>query len=150
MRGSRVKGLERIKRNMRKASAGYQAALAAALYQEGQEIIGEAQERTPVDVGRLRSTGYAAPPSVTITGKPECEIGFGTDYGLAVHERVEVFHVVGGPKFLESAVNDAQKGYRKRVGDQTEHNFQLGIGVRAVPKHQPATPDEGDIGEGGR
>lgn len=139
MKGGSVTGLAQVLRAFDRAVSGIPDALAAAIYQEEQEIIGVAQERTPVDIGRLRATGYAAPPKKTMQG-PEGEIGFGTDYGLAVHERVEVWHRVGGPKFLESAVNEAQRGYSRRIADRTWSNYRQGIGVRAVPQHQPTKP----------
>lgn len=145
--GNQISGLERVLRAMDRAVSGIEDGLAAAIYQEGQEIIGVAQERTPVDTGRLRATGYAAPPEKTVQG-PEGEIGFGTDYGLAVHERVEVWHRVGGPKFLESAVNEAQKGYSRRIADQTWHNYKNNIGVKAVPQHQPTSPRGASVPKG--
>jgi len=52
-------------------------------------------------------------------GEISAHVGFGTTYALAVHELTEVFHKVGGPKFLESAINDAKRGYTKDLADKT-------------------------------
>lgn len=134
-----VTGLDRVLKNFDRASSGMQNAVAAAVYQEALDITAESKKRVPVATGRLRNTGYAAPPVKTSKG-PESESGFGTDYGLAVHERLEVFHRVGGPKYLESVANEHKRGYKKRMAARAAFNFKTGIGVRAIPADQPKRP----------
>lgn len=139
--GLTVEGLKELQRNFKKADHQMQDALSAAVYQEALALCGEAKKRTPVDTGRLRSTGYAAPPEVGRKG-PEAEVGFGTNYGLAVHESLSAFHQVGGPKYLESAMNDRRSGYTKRMADRTWQNYQRGVGVTAIPSSEPTRPSK--------
>ncbi|MHA2248409.1 MAG: hypothetical protein ACXADY_25905 [Candidatus Hodarchaeales archaeon] len=51
--------------------------------------------------------------SQKLGGDPEAIVGFGTNYALAVHERVEVFHNTGGPLFLKSAFDEELRGYKR-------------------------------------
>lgn len=134
-----VFGLRQLQINFWLASTKLQDALSAAIYQESLEVAAEAKKRTPVDTGRLRATGYAAPPVETMRG-PEGEVGFGTNYAVYVHEALSAFHRVGGPKFLESVVNERQKGYRQRMADRVTANFAAGIGVSAIPASEPRRP----------
>lgn len=83
-------------------------ALASALYSEMEQIISNAQTRTPVDTGVLRASGTTLPP--TIDG-PTVEVtgGFGgaaSAYSIPVHERLGVHHTVGEAKFLEKAADE--------------------------------------------
>ena len=48
-------------------------------------------------------------------GSPEAVVGFGTDYAVPVHERVEAFHPIGSAKFLEIPFNDIRRGYRENL-----------------------------------
>ena len=47
-------GIDGLQRRLRKAAAVGEP-LGAALFQEGEEIMGKAKKDTPVDSGRLRS-----------------------------------------------------------------------------------------------
>lgn len=131
--------LEDLARDIHKASEGLQDALSAAIYKESLELIGESVKRVPVRVGILRASAYAAPPKNTPRG-PEGEVGYGTEYALPVHERIEVFHRVGGPKYLESVMLERIKGYKNRIADSTSKNFAAGIGVRAISSDMPTKP----------
>lgn len=131
-----VRGLKAILRALEKEKSSYGEALNAALYQEGLAIDAVAVKRVPVDTGRLRSTHYVAPP----TDDGVCEVGFGTDYALPVHDRVEVYHKVGGPLYLKSALDEAQSGYVDRLAKRTKANHRAGIGVKAIPKTAPTKP----------
>lgn len=88
-------------------------AVEGALFTEAEVIMGVAKRRTPVDTGRLRSSGHVKPPT-TRSGKSEVILGFGTDYAVYVHER-PARHTVGQAKYLESAVLEAAPGYRARL-----------------------------------
>lgn len=86
-------------------------AVMIGVYALGEAILADATERTPVDTGRLRDSGYCAPPQ-KVDGQ-RVEVGFGTDYAVAVHERTGVSHPVGEAKFLEKAVmNQARAALR--------------------------------------
>ena len=76
----------------------YPGAFAAALFQKGAEIFAESQEEVPVDTGRLRSSGGVYPPR--FIRWPVVRIGYGTRYGLYVHEDSNARHgpVIGRGK----------------------------------------------------
>ncbi|KPJ59102.1 MAG: hypothetical protein AMJ46_12615 [Latescibacteria bacterium DG_63] len=131
-----VLGLAKVLKALEKEGSAYGDALSAALYQEGLAIDAEAVKRVPVATGRLRSTHYVAPP----TDDGVCEVGFGTDYALPVHDKVEVYHEVGGPLYLKSAVDEAQRGYVDRIAKRTSANHRAGVGMRAIPKTAPTKP----------
>lgn len=77
-----------------------------ALYRLGEQIMAESKRRVPVDTGNLRASGHVQAPktenlSVSVT------LGYGgpgVGYALPVHERFDVRHKVGGPKYLEQPV----------------------------------------------
>jgi hypothetical protein len=77
-----------------------------ALYRMGEQIMAESKRRVPVDTGNLRDSGHVQNPvrqdqSVTVV------LGYGgpgIGYALPVHERFDVRHKVGGPKYLEQPV----------------------------------------------
>jgi hypothetical protein len=110
-----------------------------AVKSEGVKVLKVAKTRTPKDKGMLRASGYVNTPVVGGNGAVSCEIGFGApgsgaeDYALAVHEHPsshsppswlassmdsgghQVKFTVGGPKFLESALTDAEFGMKDRI-----------------------------------
>jgi len=106
----------------------------AALFQEGENMMGESKKNTPVAPGggRLKSSGHVKLPK-TRRGKTEVTLAYGTDYALPVHETPSVYDPpswvgktvkfnVGGAKFLENAVKAGSKGFagkmKKRVLDR--------------------------------
>ena len=104
------------------------AAVGAALYQEGELIMTDAKELTPVDTGALRSSGFVEQPkqqgNVTTV-----QLGFGgvatklnektgeptTSYGLIVHEDLNMHHTSGEAKFLEKPVMKRSKDIATRI-----------------------------------
>ena len=93
----------------------------AALHQEGENIMGVSKRRTPVDQGPLRASAHVKLPKTT-GGKTSVTLAYGTDYAVYVHEIVShrvtqgpVYHKVGQAKFLESAVNEGEKGMVDRL-----------------------------------
>lgn len=138
--GAVVIGLSKIQAAIKRAADAYGDATNAAVYQEGFAIVAEAVKRCPKKTGRLRGSHYVVPP----TGRDGVvEVGFGTDYALPVHERVEVYHEVGGPLYLKSAVDEARRGYVERVAKRAEENYRKGVGVRAIPREAPTKPKNG-------
>lgn len=131
---------------------GMRDALSAALYQEGLAVDAESVKQVPVDTGRLRGTHYVAPPTEG-AASPVCEIGYGTDYAVPVHENMKARH---GPaytdpkghargagqkaKYLSDPLNDARRGYNRRLGARAWGNWKRGIGVRAIPRTAPTRP----------
>ncbi len=98
----------------------------AALFQEGENVMGVSKERTPEDLRTLVGSGHVKLPPETKGGVTWVTLAYGTVYALAVHETPSahdppswrgktVKFTKGGPKFLESAVKDASKGFGDRM-----------------------------------
>lgn len=136
---AKIEGVAKVLEALAKAGENYIDALDAAVYEKGQMILGDAKTLCPVDTGRLRATGYCAPP--TDQGGPT-QIGFGTDYALAVHEKIEIPHKVGEAKFLEKAVNMNTADYRDWLAKRTVENYAAGVKLGSVPATEPTTPAE--------
>ena len=100
----------------------------AALYQEGENIMGVSKRRTPVDHGYLRSGGHAKSgeniPEPWVTkaktqgGKTMVSLNYGASYAVYVHEILTNQHPVGQAKFLESAVKEGMDGMVGRIKDR--------------------------------
>jgi len=84
-----------------------------ALFSAAEDMMSESKRRTPVDTGRLRSTGHVKPPEEK-GGKVEVTMAYGTDYAIYVHER-PASHPTGQMKYLESAVNEGANGLTDRL-----------------------------------
>ena len=83
-----VRGIDKVLNNIKNLTGDIQHELAAALYQEAQELITEAKQEVPVDLGTLRASGYVEPP-ITEGTKITVQCGFGgpaAPYALYVHE----------------------------------------------------------------
>lgn len=133
-----ISGVKETLKELGATEKEIERSLAAALWQKGLQIIGVSVNRVPVDSGRLKQSAYAAPP--TNDRKPRVELGYGTDYALPVHEKVEVFHKVGGPLFLKSALDEAKRGFQSWIARQTAVNWKKKIGVSSVPSRYPERP----------
>ena len=103
-------GGDEVKANLDRLAEEYPQAAEDSLYEEAEAIMTLAKEKCPVDTGRLMNTGYVSPPS-----DGEVELGFGTDYGIYVHERTEANYVTGEAKFLENAINERSAGFQERM-----------------------------------
>ena len=87
----------------------------AALYQEGENIMGVSVRRTPVGTtGNLKNSGHVKLPE-TKGGKTTVVLAYGTDYAIYVHEIARYVHPVGQYKYLESAVKEAASGFGGRM-----------------------------------
>jgi len=75
-----------------------------AMTMGGEIILTLAKQYTPVDTGRLRSSGRV--DEVAIGMKLVIVLGFHTDYAVYVHENLDANHPVGQAKFLERAMNE--------------------------------------------
>lgn len=117
-------GIDGLQRWLRK-SAAVGDPLGAALFQEGEEIMGKSKKDTPVDTGRLRSTGHVKPPEQS-GKKVSVELAFGTDYAVFVHEIEGTNHPTGRSKFLEANVLAAEREFARRVADKVEKHLRPG------------------------
>ncbi len=90
--------------------------VAVALNEIAEETMLDAKRRTPVDTGVLRDTGkvsrHATPRAL------RAELSYGTDYAVYVHERLNVRHKHGEPKFLERAVNETARTMAARLAEK--------------------------------
>jgi hypothetical protein len=123
-----VKGLAELRRKLVSLATETPRQLGRALWKEGQELEAESVGLVPVDTGRLRASHYCAPPEQTADGI-SVEVGYGTDYGLAVHERIDVYHPVGEAKFLEIPLKMRAAGMAQRVADRVRSYVENGQGV---------------------
>ena len=99
----------------------------AALWQEGQNILGVAVRRTPVDTGFLWSgrnskTGEIGPApwreKETRSGKVTVMLAYGADYAIYAHEQEPRVGGQGQSKFLESAVKEGMDGMIEKLKDK--------------------------------
>jgi hypothetical protein len=100
--------------------------VAKAFYREGEELIAEAKEEVPVDTGALLASGFVEQPEIqgdTVTVR----CGFGgpaTEYAFYVHEKLDVYHPTGKPKFLEDPFNRRITGLNQRVAAQVKQDLE--------------------------
>ena len=120
-----ITGTDQIARKLRALASHTPESIVIGMYALAERIAADAVRRTPVDTGRLRSSGYVAPPSQT-GNKNKLEIGFGTDYAVAVHERTDVTHEVGEAKFLEKAVMAKAKGSLSFIAKHAQRFVEKG------------------------
>ena len=124
-------GLDEFQAFLRKTPGVVRRDVEAALFQEGENIMGDSKEDTPVapDGGTLRASGHAKLPE-TKGGKTEVTLAYGTVYAVAVHETPSKYDPpswvgktitfnVGGPKFLENAMKKAARGFGRRMIKKT-------------------------------
>lgn len=113
-------GIDEFSRFLRETPGIVVKDVEAALFQEGENVMGVSKRRTPVDKGPLRASGHVKLPK-TSRGKTTVVLAYGTDYAIYVHE-IAAAHKTGRSKYLESAVKENAKGMsgrmRKRVLDR--------------------------------
>ncbi len=124
-------GATELREKLRTYKTAAPAALGAALYEEGIEIIGIADENVPKEFGHLRRSHFVEFPKDGENG-PELELGYGAGYGLFVHE-VPANHPKGGTDhFLRNAVNATAAGRAERIARRTEAHLAAGEGLDAA------------------
>jgi len=114
----KIKGLDKVLKELNRFGERGRRAFAAGLYVEGQEIMTESKRECPVDTGTLRGTGHVEKPkfkgrSISVT------LGYGgpaAPYAIYVHERTELSHATGKAKYLEDPAKGAATGMAGRVG----------------------------------
>jgi hypothetical protein len=109
-----VKGVDQVLAEMQRLAAQYPRGMAEAIYAEATAIEAASVKLVPVDTGHLRQSHFTTRPIMGASG-PECTIGYGTDYALPVHERLEAFHPVGQAKYLETPFKWALSGMAERL-----------------------------------
>jgi hypothetical protein len=101
------------------------AAATRALDQFGEQVIGDAQQLTPVDTGFLKASGTTLPAELH-DGRITKVIGFSAGYALAVHERLER----KGPSLADRQGKAAGR-LAKVAGQLKAHKKTIRAGVKA-------------------
>ena len=119
-----IKGADLLIRNLVNLARHASADVAGAAYEEMEIEMAEAKQRTPVDTGVLRASGFVNPPARR--GRAfEIVLGFGgpaKDYAIPQHERLDYFHEVGQAKYLESVLDENRDQYPQRIARRVNLN----------------------------
>lgn len=127
-----VQGEAAIRKKLLELAKRYPGAAGAALYQEGMQLWNKAVRLTPVEFGVLRNSAYVSPP-VERGNNVTVEVGFGTQYAIPQHERLDYQHPRGGQaKYLSTAVVQAQPGALERLGERIQRNVEAGVTAPAI------------------
>lgn len=114
-----VVGGAKLRRALRGLAHNASRALGAGLYLEGNNIMADAKERAPLDLGTLRGSGYVTTPH-TSGHETTVELGFGgpaKDYAVVQHEELGFLHPEGGEaKYLERAVDARSANAARNIG----------------------------------
>ena len=101
------------------ARAAQLAAARLAVERFGEQVIGDAQQLTPVKTGALQASGTTE-PAIVDGESIQKTIGFNVDYAAAVHEKLNASHSIGQAKFLESAMKADTDKFGRFVADQVK------------------------------
>jgi len=116
-----VVGTDKVIRALESLGTEAAQAMAYALYNEAEGLIGEAKPQTPVDTGVLRASGYVQQPQISGTNVT-VECGFGgaaQGYAIYVHENLEARHKAGtNAKYLERPMRKRAGGVLGRVSQR--------------------------------
>ena len=119
-------GVDEFSRFLRETPGVVVKDVEAALFQEGENVMGVSVRNTPVDTGFLwagghnKKTGETGPkpwrdPPITKGGVTTVTLAYGASYAVFAHEQPARAGGQGGPKFLENAVKGASKGFGDRM-----------------------------------
>jgi hypothetical protein len=134
-----VIGLERVKLAVDRNDEWIRDALHAALYEEGLAIDKASIKEVPVRHGRLKQSHYVAP--ISEGDRPKVEVGYGTDYAVFVHERVDLNHKSPTKaKYLQDPMERAKAGFASRLAKRTKRNWQAKRGLGSVKGQAPTRP----------
>jgi hypothetical protein len=124
-----LQGYAQMIARLRKLKAFSPDLFAAALYQESQIEATECKKNTPVLTGNLRATIHVEGPFregrriwCTIVAGEGGSRGIVTAYALIVHEDMEAFHKVGGPKYIEWTLRASAPSMGARVAKRIDLN----------------------------
>lgn len=123
---ARMRGTERMVAKLLKLQQDFPDRVERAILQEAKIELTEAKRRTPVDTGTLRASGKVG---MMREGRTIIAIfsfgGPAESYVVYVHERLDVFHMVGQAKFLESVLNESRAHMAKRIAKRIDLNNAL-------------------------
>ncbi len=119
-------GLDKLERLLKGAPREVKQNAAAALKREGEKIMTISKQRfVPVDQGPLRASGFVDFPVVG-RNRVSVTLGYGgaaKAYALIQHERMDLQHSRGGPKYLERPVNAAASEVSRAVARAVERSL---------------------------
>lgn|GEM_PF-2776545 len=125
MANYRIEGTERIQRKLEQLRKSVPQSVVIGLFRLGEKVMDATLKRVPTDTGELRDSAYVAAPQ--LTGQVgSVEVGFGAEHAPAVHEKTEVSHNTGEPKFLEKAIMEEARGSLHIVAREAEKHAERG------------------------
>jgi hypothetical protein len=99
-----IVGLDTVKRKLSQYCNERFDETKQAFTNELEDLLSVSVEQAPVKTGNLR--GSASLEINKAPGVLKARLGYGAEYAIYVHERLEVAHPVGKAKFLEDPVNE--------------------------------------------
>jgi hypothetical protein len=135
-----VIGLKQIERAIKRHAPWIQDALLAALYEEALAIDALSVREVPVQHGVLKGSHFVA-PSRSGT-RSSVEVGYGTDYAVYVHERLDMQHKAPTKaKFLQGPFEARKAGFASRLAKRTRRNWIRKRGISSVSTSTPTRPN---------
>lgn len=149
--GSAVKiiftGLEQFKAKVEETNERVKKALGAGLYMAANNIMTDAKEIVPLDVGTLQGSGYVTLPEETRAG-PVVELGFGGpagDYAVIQHEDQSIRHSEPGrgAKYLERAIDKHSGNLASDIAEFAKRALEANQGARKTST--PTDPNQAGL-----
>lgn len=100
---SSVSGVDDVKKRLKRLATTVPTATDQALIDLGKELLQTATQNAPRDTGELQDSGYTQ-----VLAPGVVRIGFKAPHAAAVHERLDLHHASGSPKFLERAITEGK------------------------------------------
>jgi hypothetical protein len=99
-----------VSENIKKIAISFPSFARTALFNAGLFVQAEAQKRTPVDTGYLRSSA-----KTRMENDYTVLVSYDAAYAIFVHERTNLRHKVGEAKFLQNAIDKNKSQIRKII-----------------------------------
>lgn len=143
----KVLGTQKIKERLRRMEGLIPNAVAQGIYLEGNNVMTESKEMSPVEWGTLKNSGYVTLPEMH-GGRLVSELGYGgpaAEYAVVQHEHIEYRHPEGGEaKFLEKPFYQRAPSIPSNIARLARRAIERGQGSQpAKAPGMPATPTGG-------
>ena len=123
---ARLRGSAALRRELKRRGSAAQKALARALFQEGEQIMGKSKRLVPVDTGALRASGHVQLP--VIRGKKVTVVlGYGgaaAPYAVFVHEKQARHNPPTQWKYLSTPLFQAIPGMAGRIASRIRKDMK--------------------------
>lgn len=96
-----------FKSNVPAVNAAIDAGAADGRRAAAEDLLDLSNRKVPVDTGALRDSGRV------VDGDDQSAVTYDAPYAAIVHERMDLSHSTGQPKYLEAAMNEIAR----QVGD---------------------------------